>query len=138
MRNITLWLKRKSQVHKDVYNGHNQILKLLISGREVKENEFKASEKKKNLKKNNLRSRIVLISPRNLSLFLSTIYLFIFFLLISNKLSKINIENSQRVINTERKAALALNSHQGYRLELHAQLARIPPILSFISLINNS
>ena len=61
-----------------------------------------------------------------------------FFLLISNKLSKINIENSQRVINTERKAALALNSHQGYRLELHAQLARIPPILSFISLINNS
>ena len=67
MRNITLWMKRKSQVHKDVYNGHNQILKLLISGREVKENEFKASEKKKkNLKKNNLRSRIVLISPRNL------------------------------------------------------------------------
>ena len=47
MRNITLWMKRKSQVHKDVYNGHNQILKLLISGREVKENEFKASEKKK-------------------------------------------------------------------------------------------
>ena len=95
-------------------------------------------KKKKKLNKNNLRSRIVLISPRNLSLFLSTIYLFIFFLLISNKLSKINIENSQRVINTERKAALALNSHQGYRLELHAQLARIPPILSFISLINNS
>ena len=43
MRNITLWMKRKSQVPKDVNNGHNQVLKLLISRREVKGKEFKLS-----------------------------------------------------------------------------------------------
>ena len=45
MRNITLWMKKKiPSTQRCIQWTHNQVLKLLISGREVKENEFKASE----------------------------------------------------------------------------------------------